>query len=207
MMDRLNNSFFLTAIQTDPQRDRKLVIPIPVPIYVPVPCHMYSTPVPFPVPFVLPVPVPIFIPTTRNSAKGILKEIQKIKTKVPADPLEAELLMMAEMVAEDKKVVTDSSSEEETEAETNAPEQESMKTEEPFSDPAVENAQFGEDMLQMALKMASDFEEPVDLEGAVSASTISGMLSLFYLNFHLSHFFNYNTIFIYLISHWLGQLD
>lgn len=82
---------------------QQAVIPIPVPIYVPYPMHMYSMPFPVPLPFPLPIPVPIFIPTTRNSAKGILKDIKRIQEKIPADPFEAELLMMAEMVATEKK--------------------------------------------------------------------------------------------------------
>lgn len=100
------------AIQTED--DPNPVIPIPVPIYVPFPCHMYSFPLPIPVPIPIPVPVPIFIPTTRNSAKGIFKEIKRIQDKTPADPFEAELLMMAEMVATDKKTESDSESGDET---------------------------------------------------------------------------------------------
>lgn len=65
--------------QTDEREAEKILIPVPVPIYVPTPLHMFSAPVPFPVPFPIPVPVPIFIPTTRNSANGILKEIKKSK--------------------------------------------------------------------------------------------------------------------------------
>lgn len=80
-----------------------VVVPIPVPIYVPVPMYMYNMPFPVPMPFPLPIPVPIFIPTTRNSAKGIMKDIKKIQEKIPSDPYEAELLMMAEMVATEKK--------------------------------------------------------------------------------------------------------
>lgn len=84
----------------------KCILPVPVPIYVPFPCHMYSMPYPVPVPIPIPIPVPIFIPTTRNSAKGIFKEIKRIQEKLPSDPFEAELLMMAEMaeIATDKKV-------------------------------------------------------------------------------------------------------
>lgn len=152
------------SCQTDPHCN-KFLVPIPVPIYVPMPVCMYSLPVPCPLPIPIPIPVPIFIPTGRKSIKGIMKEMNKIKNKVPADPLEAELLMMAEMVAEDKKDESDSDSEEEPVAKetTYNSEPEQMDT----------NNSFGEDVLQMALKMASDFEEPVDLEGAVSASTIS----------------------------------
>lgn len=150
--------------QTDPSLERRVLIPIPVPIYVPVPCAMYSLPFPIPVPIPIPIPTPVFIPTTRNSAKGIMKEISKIHDKMPTDPFEAELLMMAEMVAGDKKKdQSDSETDEE-----NAPE-------DGFSPVAMDgNNAFGEDMLQMALKMATEYEEPaVDLESAMTANTIT----------------------------------
>lgn len=89
--------------QTDDFLEKRILIPVPVPVYVPTPLAMFSIPVPIPVPIPLPLPVPVFIPTTRNSANGIMKEIKKIHEKMPTDPLEAELLMMAEMVAGDKK--------------------------------------------------------------------------------------------------------
>lgn len=42
-----------------------------------------------------------------------MKEIKKIQVKIPTDPFEAELLMMAEMVAGEKKIDnTDSESDE-----------------------------------------------------------------------------------------------
>ena len=126
--------------QTDDYLQRKIVIPIPVPIYVPVPMHMFSMPVPTPVPMPLPIPVPIFIPTTRNSANGIMKEIKKIQDKMPTDPFEAELLMMAEMVAGEKKKNESDSSDEEAVVE--------------FTTETIESHNaFGEDMLQMALKV------------------------------------------------------
>lgn len=96
---------------TQTEGDARILIPIPVPIYVPFPVQMWNMPFPVPVPFPLPIPVPIFIPTTRNSAKGILKDIKRIQEKIPADPFEAELLRMAEMVATEKKATeTDSDS-------------------------------------------------------------------------------------------------
>ena len=58
---------------------KQVLVPVPVPIYVPVPVHMYSTPVPYPLPVPVPIPVPCFIPTTRKSADGILKQI-KVRT-------------------------------------------------------------------------------------------------------------------------------
>ena len=90
-----------------------VIVPIPVPIYVPFPVHMYSMPFPVPVPIPIPIPVPIFIPTTRNTYKGVIKELKRIQEKTPADPFEAELLMMAEMVATEKKSESDSDSNDE----------------------------------------------------------------------------------------------
>ncbi|XP_052388906.1 zinc finger MYM-type protein 4 isoform X1 [Carassius gibelio] len=78
-----------------------IVLPVPVPVYVPVPMHLYTQYIPQSVGLPLPVPVPLFFPTTLDSAEHIVKTIQEIKEKIPDDPLEADLLMMAEMVAED----------------------------------------------------------------------------------------------------------
>lgn len=154
--------------QTDEVKDKMHLIPVPVPIYVPTPLHMFSVPVPMPVPFPLPIPVPIFIPTTRNSANGIMKEIKKIQVKIPTDPFEAELLMMAEMVADDKK-------EENTDSESDEEDAPAVGDEGTFSpEPVDASNTFGDDMLQMALKMASELDEPaVDLEGALTANTIT----------------------------------
>lgn len=67
-------------VQTEPfKMQESLLVPIPVPIYVPVPMMLYSMPVPIAVPFPMPVPVPIFIPTSRNSAEGIRKELEVFK--------------------------------------------------------------------------------------------------------------------------------
>ncbi|PSN44626.1 hypothetical protein C0J52_10012 [Blattella germanica] len=164
--------------QTDDSIGKKVLIPVPVPIYVPAPMHMYSTPFPVPVPFPLPVPVPIFIPTTRNSAHGIMKEIKKIQEKIPTDPFEAELLMMAEMVAGEKKGEnSDSESDDGGNGAGDVSEVPggSSAAEGGFSPEAVDTSNtFGEDMLQMALKMASELEEPpVDLEAALTPSTIT----------------------------------
>ncbi|XP_026735761.1 zinc finger MYM-type protein 3 isoform X3 [Trichoplusia ni] len=149
--------------QTDPSLERRVLIPVPVPIYVPVPCAMWSLPFPVPVPIPIPIPTPVFIPTTRNSAKGILKEINKIHDKMPTDPFEAELLMMAEMVAGDKK-------KDQSDSDTDDDNEESFS---PVAGMDGNNA-FGEDMLQMALKMATEYEDqPVDLESAMTANTIT----------------------------------
>ncbi|CAH0561946.1 unnamed protein product [Brassicogethes aeneus] len=154
-------------IQTDTWEQQKIIIPIPVPIYVPTPMHMFTAPVPMPVPFPLPIPVPIFIPTSRNSAAGIMKEIKKIQVKMPTDPYEAELLMMAEMVAEEKK-------EDPTDSESDVDDNTGGDDGTFSPEPVDASNTFGDDMLQMALKMATELEEPaVDLEGALTANTIT----------------------------------
>ncbi|XP_071560757.1 zinc finger MYM-type protein 4 isoform X2 [Temnothorax nylanderi] len=156
------------------EKVQQVLVPIPVPIYVPFPMHMYSMPFPVPIPFPLPIPVPLFIPTTRNSAKGIMKDIKKIQEKIPADPYEAELLMMAEMVATEKKA-NDSDSDSVDDREGDTADQDNLHSD-GFSPEAVDTSNtFGEDMLQMALKMATEeLDEPaVDLEAALTPNTIT----------------------------------
>ncbi|XP_050556360.1 uncharacterized protein LOC118277789 isoform X2 [Spodoptera frugiperda] len=152
--------------QTDPSLERRVLIPVPVPIYVPVPCAMWSLPFPVPVPIPLPIPTPVFIPTTRNSAKGIMKEIDNILDNKPTNPFEEELLMMAEMVASGtKKEQSDSDSDVENEENFN-----------PVTGIDTNNA-LGEDLLQMAFKMATEYEEkPLDLESAMVTNTITPAL-------------------------------
>ncbi|XP_072532060.1 zinc finger MYM-type protein 4 isoform X2 [Salminus brasiliensis] len=90
-------------IQTEKASPDVLVLPIPVPVFVPVPMHLYTQLTPHAVGLPLPVPVPMFLPTTLDSAERIVETIQKIKEKIPDNPLEADLIMMAEMVAEDNE--------------------------------------------------------------------------------------------------------
>lgn len=45
----------------------------------------------------------MFLPTTLQSAEHIVKAIDELKAKVPSDPLEADLIAMAEMIAEEDK--------------------------------------------------------------------------------------------------------
>ncbi|XP_041810879.1 zinc finger MYM-type protein 4-like isoform X2 [Chelmon rostratus] len=86
--------------QTDDVLPKIMVVPVPVPVYVPVPMNMYSQCTPKPVGLPLPLPVPMFLPVTMDSAERIVDTIQEIKEKIPSDPFEAELILMAEMVAE-----------------------------------------------------------------------------------------------------------
>ncbi|XP_001358367.4 zinc finger MYM-type protein 4 isoform X1 [Drosophila pseudoobscura] len=174
------------ATQTDKDYSNKVLIPVPVPIFVPQPMYMYSAPFPVPVPIPLPIPVPIFIPTTRNTAQGILKEIKKIQDKMPEDPLEAELLMMAEMVAEEKHD-SDSDSDNEIKPDpglVNLQYQNSLESVNQQQQQQVVDVSgashnpYGDDMLQIALKMATaDYDNhhqssTVDLESSMTANTI-----------------------------------
>uniref|UniRef100_A0A3Q4HI90 Zinc finger MYM-type protein 4-like n=1 Tax=Neolamprologus brichardi TaxID=32507 RepID=A0A3Q4HI90_NEOBR len=87
--------------QTDDIFPKMVILPVPVPVYLPVPMNMYSQCTPKPVGLPLPLPVPMFLPVTMDSAERIVETIQEIKQKIPSDPYEAELILMAEMVAED----------------------------------------------------------------------------------------------------------
>lgn len=90
-------------IQTDKSMPDMLIVPVPVPVYVPVPMCMYTqcTPQSLGLPF--PLPVPMFLPVAMDNAEKIMETIQQIKEKIPSDPFEAELILMAEMVAEDSE--------------------------------------------------------------------------------------------------------
>ncbi|XP_066542642.1 zinc finger MYM-type protein 2 isoform X2 [Hoplias malabaricus] len=95
-------------LQTDEEGLEGLVkeyvpVPIPVPVYVPLPMNLYAQATPTPVAIPVPVPVPVFLPTTLQSAEQIVKTINELKASKPLDPLEADLLAMAEMMAEDDK--------------------------------------------------------------------------------------------------------
>ncbi|KAM3862189.1 zinc finger MYM-type protein 2 [Diretmus argenteus] len=78
-------------------------VPIPVPVFIPLPMNMYSQVTPAPVPLPVPLPVPVFLPTTLQGAEQIIQTINELKTKVPSNPVEADLLSMADVIAEDHK--------------------------------------------------------------------------------------------------------
>ncbi|KFP34524.1 Zinc finger MYM-type protein 3, partial [Colius striatus] len=89
------------ACQTEADwKPQVIVLPIPVPIFVPVPMHMYCQKVPVPFSMPVPVPVPMFLPTTLESTDKIVETIEELKVKIPSNPLEADILAMAEMIAE-----------------------------------------------------------------------------------------------------------
>ncbi|KRT79847.1 hypothetical protein AMK59_7853, partial [Oryctes borbonicus] len=156
-------------VQTEDIKDSLVLLPVPVPIYIPQPVEMFNLSYPVPMPFPLPIPIPMFIPVTKQTAGVVLKEIKKNQVRGPTDPYEADLLMMAELVAgeSEKKEPAESEGEAESDGDNGA---------EPSFSPEPQDASntFGDDMLQMALKMATDFDEPaVDLEGALTANTIT----------------------------------
>ncbi|KAM4631460.1 zinc finger MYM-type protein 4-like [Polymixia lowei] len=88
-----------TGSQTDDNFPKVIVLPVPVPVFVPVPMNMYSQYTPKPMSLPIPLPVPMFLPVTLDSAEAIVEAIQEVK-KIPSNPLEADLILMAEMVAE-----------------------------------------------------------------------------------------------------------
>uniref|UniRef100_A0A0C9S0H1 Znf2 protein n=1 Tax=Biomphalaria glabrata TaxID=6526 RepID=A0A0C9S0H1_BIOGL len=164
-------------IQTDEQAPKTILIPVPVPIYIPMPSVMYTAPAPQLVPFPIPIPVPIFIPTTRKSAQGISKAIKEIVERMPADPLEAELLMMAEAVAADsRQVESESESEEDVGGDDFEPSvdlRHSSKEDEAQM-MRKRDGQGEEDMIQMALRMAEEMSGPIeDLESSVEPVAVN----------------------------------
>ncbi|XP_021352596.1 zinc finger MYM-type protein 2-like isoform X2 [Mizuhopecten yessoensis] len=170
---------------------KQCLVPIPIPYYIPVPMMMYTQYTPVPIPIPVPIPVPCFIPTTKKSASSIFKHIKEIQERIPSDPLEAELLMMAEAVA-----VADPESESESDNEDILPPSKTppadgntvSDTPSPIPDPVPEvtaapgqpNGEFGEDMLQMALRMATEMtSEPVlDLESSIAPVPVNTDIGL-----------------------------
>lgn len=49
------------------------------------------------------MPVPMFIPSSLDNEDKVTESIEDIKEKLPAHPFEADLLEMAEMIAEDEE--------------------------------------------------------------------------------------------------------
>lgn len=153
-----------SACQTDDWLENRFILPLPIPIFIPMPMYMYSLPAPIPVPFPIQVPTPVFIPTTRNSSQGIMKEIKKIQDKMPTDPYEAELLMMAEMVAGESNKRREDTDQSESDEENNIG----------YNDGMGNNNYNNDDLVQMAFKMASSNEYGgVDLESEMTANTIA----------------------------------
>ncbi|KFO24322.1 zinc finger MYM-type protein 4 isoform X1 [Fukomys damarensis] len=86
-----------------PSQPQIIVVPIPVPVFVPIPLHLYTqyAPVPFGIP--VPMPVPMLVPSSMDNEDKVLESIADIKEKLPTHPFEADLLEMAEMIAEDEE--------------------------------------------------------------------------------------------------------
>ncbi|XP_062866416.1 zinc finger MYM-type protein 4 [Trichomycterus rosablanca] len=89
--------------QTDEVTPKMMLFPLPVPVFVPLPMHLYTQYTPHSFGFPLPLPVPMFLPVTVDNVERLMETIQEIKEKIPENPLEADLIMMAEMVAEDSE--------------------------------------------------------------------------------------------------------
>ncbi|XP_029587396.1 zinc finger MYM-type protein 4-like isoform X2 [Salmo trutta] len=94
-------NFTTIGCQTDDDFPKVIIVPVPVPVYVPVPMNLYTQYTPQPVGLPIPLPVPMFLPVTLDNAERIVETIQDIKEKIPSDPFEADLILMAEMVADE----------------------------------------------------------------------------------------------------------
>ncbi|NXC11618.1 ZMYM3 protein, partial [Orthonyx spaldingii] len=137
-------------------KPQMVVLPIPVPIFVPVPMHMYCQKVPVPFSMPVPVPVPMFLPTTLESTEKIVETIEELKVKIPSNPLEADILAMAEMIAEAEEL--DKASSDLCDLVSNQSAEGLLEDCDLFG-PARD------DVLAMAVKMANVLDEPgQDLE-------------------------------------------
>uniref|UniRef100_A0A8D2LA57 TRASH domain-containing protein n=1 Tax=Varanus komodoensis TaxID=61221 RepID=A0A8D2LA57_VARKO len=80
-----------------------IMVPVPVPVFVPLPLHLFTQYTPVPLGMPVPVPVPMFIPPVPENSGKAVETIPDVKEKNSANPFEADLLQMAEMIAEDEK--------------------------------------------------------------------------------------------------------
>ncbi|XP_072287418.1 zinc finger MYM-type protein 3 isoform X2 [Pyxicephalus adspersus] len=139
-----------------------IVLPIPVPIFVPIPMNLYTQKVPVPFSMPLPVPVPLLLPTTLESTDKIVETIEELKVKIPSNPLEADILAMAEMIAEA----------EELDKTSDLCEMSSDQSAEGLLEDCDIFAPSQNDVLTMAVKMANVLEEPGhDLEADFPKNT------------------------------------
>ncbi|XP_045910813.1 zinc finger MYM-type protein 2 isoform X2 [Micropterus dolomieu] len=139
-------------------------VPIPVPVFIPVPMNMYSQVTPTPVSLPVPVPVPVFLPTTLQGAEQIIQTINELKNKLPSDPLEADLLSMADMIAEDQKpdvksMKVKSERREESSSSSSSSEEEAQEEKK-----KVEEEEEQQEEEQQGLKEAPEEEEVEDEE-------------------------------------------
>ncbi|KAJ7421397.1 zinc finger MYM-type containing 3 [Pitangus sulphuratus] len=102
------------------------------------------------------VPVPMFLPTTLESTEKIVETIEELKVKIPSNPLEADILAMAEMIAEAEEL--DKASSDLCDLVSNQSAEGLLEDCDLFG-PARD------DVLAMAVKMANVLDEPgQDLE-------------------------------------------
>uniref|UniRef100_A0A8C9SL89 Zinc finger MYM-type containing 3 n=1 Tax=Scleropages formosus TaxID=113540 RepID=A0A8C9SL89_SCLFO len=140
------------------------VLPVPVPVFIPVPLHMYCRYVPVPLGMPLPLPVPMFLPTTLENTDKIVEAIEELKVKIPSNPLEADILAMAEMIAEASEMGKASSDL-------------CDLVDNPSTGGLLEDCDLFEssrdDMLSMAVKMANVLDEPgQDFEAGLSKAPL-----------------------------------
>ena len=79
----------------DEVKDKPVLIPVPIPVYLPTPMALYTAPAPTPIFIPVPIPVPIFIPTTRKSASGIMKQIKVGRMRIQSQCVYPQLILFA----------------------------------------------------------------------------------------------------------------
>ncbi|XP_077977810.1 zinc finger MYM-type protein 3-like [Glandiceps talaboti] len=142
-------------------KPKLIVVPIPVPIYVPVPMQMYNSVVPAPVFTPMPLPVPMWLPVANNDADKLIKTMEEIKEKTPSDPLEAELLLMAEAIAGEKSS-SDSKKEEDNLSASGETQEDGETGNLTFeeTEQVIPSQMLEDDILQMAANIAQVISEP-----------------------------------------------
>ncbi|XP_064167802.1 zinc finger MYM-type protein 2 [Anguilla rostrata] len=154
--------------QTEEEVQKEYVpVPIPVPVYIPVPMNMYTQATPTPVTLPVPVPVPVFLPTTLDGAEQIVRTIAELKAKIPADPLEADLLAMAEMIAEADEEKPDCADVMCKNVDSADVKRETVKSESSSSEEEEEEEEEEDDSYQPHLDLEDDFPRVPDPVPAV----------------------------------------
>ncbi|XP_070568230.1 zinc finger MYM-type protein 4-like isoform X2 [Ptychodera flava] len=141
-------------------RPKLVVVPIPVPIYVPVPMQMYSSVVPAPVVTPLPVPVPMWVPVASNNTDKLMKTMEEIKEKTPSDPLEAELLLMAEAIAGEEAASSQKDEDEQFSMQDDADDVDTGNLTFEETEQVIPSQMLEDDILQMAANIAQVISEP-----------------------------------------------
>ncbi|ESN94565.1 hypothetical protein HELRODRAFT_107834 [Helobdella robusta] len=157
------------STQTDEEvieHKKTTIVPIPVPVLIPAPITPCVIPSPYPIPTPVPVPVPCMIPATRENVQLLMRGLQDLYNKSITNPLEAELLDMAEVISSTK-------SEEDIQNEAYNATIVRGVNDQNYIYPGTAPSTYkyrngGEDVLEMAMRVVADM--PEDQTGATNIS-------------------------------------